>query len=176
MEFLNYPIDVDFLPKAEETPLQRVEKDYLKVLRIEWLITIGILLIGILALVFFTPWLSNVFGVALAILGWIMFALVYFLLQTKAFSTKAYAVRDRDIIYRSGWIIQRTRTSPFNRIQHSSISSSFFERKFGLATLVLFCAGTDDADLRIPGLKETDANNIKEWITQKIVNEQQPAT
>ena len=176
MEFLNYPVEVDLLPKAEETPLQPVEKDYLKVLRIEWLITICVLLIGIIVLVFFTPWLRNVFGVALTFIGWIMFAFIYFLLQTKAFKTKAYAVREKDIIYRSGWIIQRTRTSPFNRIQHSSISSSFFERKFGLATLVLFCAGTDDADLRIPGLKEADANNIKEWITQKIVNEQQPAT
>lgn len=174
MDFLNESVDIQVLPRSEDVILTPIEKSYLTVMRIEWAISSAILLsIGVILSLSIKSlqepmWITLVFG------GWLLLTLGYSLYQTKSFVQKAYALRDKDIIYRSGWIVRRIRTCPFNRIQHSSVSSSFFERKYGLATLILYTAGTDDADIQVPGLKETDASAIKEWITQKIIHEEHP--
>lgn len=83
----------------------------------------------------------------------------------------AYAVREKDILFRSGWIVRKIRTCPFNRIQHSSISSGPLERRYGLSTLILYTAGTDDSDVRIAGLPGTEAVTLKEWINKKVTDE-----
>jgi membrane protein YdbS with pleckstrin-like domain len=114
--------------------------------------------------------------IILICVGWLLLTAGYLLFQTKSFAQKAYALREKDIIYKSGWIVQRIRTCPFNRVQHSSVSTGFFERRYGLATLILYTAGTNDADIKISGLKEADAYAIKEWITQKITYEEQSGT
>lgn len=173
MDFINESFNIQLIPKAEDVPLTPIDKSYLTVIRIEWAISSAILLLTTVVLIFSIKsiqkpvWISSIVG------GWILVTVGYAFLQTKAFLQKSYALRDKDVIYRSGWIIQKTRTCPFNRIQHSSVSTGFFERKYGLATLILYTAGTDDADLQIPGLKEADANAMKEWITQKIIHEEQ---
>ena len=176
MDFLNEPFDIHRLPKAEDVPFVPVERSYLTVIRIEWAISAAILLIVAIILVFSIPSLQRPLWISLIGGGWFVVTISYFYFQTKSFAQKAYSLRDKDIIYRSGWIVQNISTCPFNRIQHSSVNMGFFERKYGLATLILYTAGTNDADLQIPGLKEADAYGIKEWITQKIVNEDERGT
>ena len=173
MDFINESLDLESLPKVEEINLTPIEKDYLTVIRIEWSVAAAILLIIVVGLLVSVRPLQEIRYVLLISGGWLLITLGQFVLQSKSFARKAYALRDKDIIYRSGWIVQKIRTCPFNRIQHSSVNTGFFERKYGLATLVLYTAGTDDADLQIPGLKESTAYAMKEWITQKIVHEEQ---
>lgn len=173
MDFLNEPFEIRLLPRAEDVPLIPVERSYLTVIRIEWTISSAILLIIATVLIFSLPSLQRPLWMSLIGGAWLLLTLSYFYFQTKAFSRKAYALRDKDVIYRSGWIVQTISTCPFNRIQHSSVNTGFFERKYGLATLILYTAGTNDADLQIAGLKESDAYAIKEWITQKIIHEEQ---
>ena len=173
MDFTNDVFDAGLLPKAEHVPLIPIERSYLTVIRIEWSISAAILLIIAIALVLSIEllqgplWMSIIFG------GWLVLTATYFFVQQKGFYSKAYALRDKDLIFRSGWIVRKISTCPFNRIQHSSVNTGFFERRYGLATLALYTAGTNDADLRIPGLKEADAYAMKEWITQKIIHEEQ---
>lgn len=174
MDFTNDVFDISLLPKAEVVPFISIERSYLTVIRIEWSITAAILLVICSVLLFSIQPLQQPIWIAMIGSGWLLTTCFYFFAQQKAFSSKAYALRDKDLLYRSGWIVQKIRTCPFNRIQHSSVNTGFFERKYGLATLVLFTAGTDDADLSIPGLKEADAYAMKEWITQKIIHEEQP--
>lgn len=171
MDFLNAEIDVNTLPKAESVNFRPVEKDYLKILRIEWLITIIALGIIAAALFFFIKNLRNSTYLVIIAITLVIFAVSWFLIQTKSFIYRGYAIREEDIIYRSGWIIRKISTSPFNRIQHSNVSTGPLERRYGLATLIIYTAGTDDADLRISGLKEEEAYTIKTWITQKISDE-----
>lgn len=175
MIFQNNEVDMALLPKAEEVELIPIEKEYLKVMRIEWLIISVILLIATGVLMFLSPALqrlpANIFLVAFVLLV----IIVYFLFQTMAFKKKAYGLREKDIIYQNGVIIQQTSICPFNRIQNSSVSSGPFERKYGLATLHLYTAGTTGADIHIKGLKEETAQNIKEYIAKKISDEE-PAT
>lgn len=176
MDFLNEPFNIQLLPRAEDVPFIPVERSYLTVIRIEWAISSAILLIIGVVLIFSIQSLQRPSWILIIGGGWLLITSSYFFFQGKSFARKAYSLRDKDIIYRSGWIVQTISTCPFNRIQHSSVNTGFFERKYGLATLILYTAGTNDADLQIPGLKEADAYGIKEWITQKIVHESQPGT
>lgn len=175
MQFLNEPVDVDSLPKAEDVILKPIEKDYLKVLRLEWLIVSSILLVIVAFLVVFIPYFQSSLRIVLISALWLLISIVYYTGQTKSFKLRGYAVRERDIIYRNGWIIRQIHICPFNRIQNSSVNTGPLERKYNLATLVLYTAGSNGADLHIRGLKEKEAHSIKDWITKKIGNEGQPA-
>lgn len=171
MEFLNNQLPIDALPRVADTALGPIERSYLKVLRWEWAIVTLLLAIAIGVLQWFVPALRRPLPMILLPGGWILTMGAWLLIQEKAFSVKAFAIRDKDIIYRSGWIIQRTHTCPFNRIQHSAVTIGPLERQYGLASLVLYTAGSNEADLRVRGLQEATAWELKEWITQKIVDE-----
>jgi membrane protein YdbS with pleckstrin-like domain len=175
MIFQNNAVDMALLPKAEEVELIPVEKEYLKVMRIEWLIISVILIIASGVLMFLSPTFQRLPANVLLVAFVLMVIIVYFLFQTMAFKKKAYGLREKDIIYQNGVIIQQTSICPFNRIQNSSVSSGPFERKYGLATLHLYTAGTSGADIHIKGLKEETAQEIKEYIAKKISDEE-PAT
>ena len=176
MEFINEPFNVQLLPKVEEVSLTPIEKTYLTVIRIEWAISSVVLLVVAAVLIFSIRPLQQPLWIIAIVVIWLALTVGYAFVQTKSVTHKAYALRDKDVIFRSGWIVQKTSTCPFNRIQHSSVSTGLFERKFGLATLNLYTAGTDDSDLQIPGLKESDAYTMKEWITQKIIHEDERGT
>lgn len=172
MDFLNEPFDVDLLPKSENVVFTPVERVYLTVIKLEAGISSAILLLIAAALIAFIKSVQHPLWISVILGAWLLVTAFYFFLQKKAFEQKAYALRDKDVLYRSGWIVRRIHTCPFNRVQHSSVTSGILERRYGLATLILYTAGTNDADLQIPGLKEPDAHRIKEWITQKIIYEE----
>jgi membrane protein YdbS with pleckstrin-like domain len=96
---------------------------------------------------------------------------IYLLLIEKRFPHMAYAVRDHDILYQSGWIVRTLKACPFNRVQNCSVRSGPLERQASLATLVLFTAGSEGADLRIPGLLQEEAESLRQFILTKIHRE-----
>ncbi len=171
MDFLNEPVLPANLPRVEEVPLTPLSTDYRKVLRLEWAITMLVLLLATAALFFVVKRLQQPSWMGIAGAAWLLLATTWFLLMELSFRNKAYAIRDKDVIYRSGWIIQTIHTCPFNRIQHSTVAMGPLERQFGLARLILYTAGSNDADLSIPGLPESTAESLKEWITKKIADE-----
>ncbi len=173
MDFLNESFDIQLLPKVEDVQLTPINRSYLTVIRIELAISSAFLFVTGIVLILTVKYLQQPIWMSSIAAGWFLLTFGYSFFQTRSFFQKAYSLRDKDVIYRSGWIVQKLRTCPFNRIQHSSVSTGLFERRYGLATLILYTAGTDDADLQIPGLKETDAYAMKEWIIQKIINEEQ---
>jgi membrane protein YdbS with pleckstrin-like domain len=81
---------------------------------------------------------------------------------------KAYAVRDRDIIYKSGVFWRTVTAIPFNRIQHVEKSSTPLDRRFRVATLQLFTAGGTGGDLKIHGLSAKTAEKLRFFILEKI--------
>ncbi len=171
MEFLNPPVNIELLPQIESTDLKPISPSFLKVLRIELLISSFIvLLIAVICIYFIKP-LQKPLWIFLIAGTWILLAVMQWFIQQKSFYVMAYSVREKDILFRSGWIVRKIRTCPFNRIQHSSISSGPLERKYGLATLILYTAGTDDSDVRIAGLPATEAATLKEWINKKVTDE-----
>lgn len=171
MTFTNPEVDLSVLPAAESVALQPVHRRYLGLMRIEWALTALILTAIAGGLIYFLPTLRTtwawtiVAGAALLLIGF------YLLLVEKAFPHMAYAVRDHDILFQSGWIVRTLRVCPFNRVQNCSVRSGPLERKASLATLVLYTAGSAGADLRIPGLLQEEADRLRQFILSKIHTE-----
>ena len=173
MDFINEQIDPRSIPDAKFINWQPIEKDYLKVLRLEWVFTSFVLLLIAIALLFFIIPFRDTIPIILLISGWLLIVLVYFFIQERSFHLRAYAIREHDILYRHGWIVQRINACPVNRIQHCSADAGPLERKFKLSSLTLFTAGTSGADLRISGLRVEIAENIRDFIMSKIKTDEQ---
>lgn len=166
--FSNAEIDISTLPRAEAIPLQKLHPKYLKLLRIEWIITAVVLIVAATLAILFIPKFQHLPMAALLPAGVILFLLFYYGLQEKSFPYRAYAVREQDVLYQKGWIIRTLKVCPFNRIQNCTVQSGPLERKFGLASLTLYTAGSNGADLRIYGLTQTEADNLRQFILSRI--------
>lgn len=167
MAFLNTTIEPSALPDANEAAWKPVERSYLTVLRFHWLImTLIVFTLASLLLIFVHSISQRT--ITLTIIGVLVFVILYFIQQELSFRSRAYAVREHDILYRHGWFIQTTGICPFNRIQHCSVDSGPIERSYKLATLTLYTAASESADVKIAGLPETQALSIREFIMQKI--------
>jgi membrane protein YdbS with pleckstrin-like domain len=56
-----------------------------------------------------------------------------------------------------GWIWRHQISVPRSRIQHTDVSQGPYQRRFGLATLVVYTAGTEHASIAIEGLRHETA-------------------
>lgn len=80
--------------------------------------------------------------------------------EVLGFPRRGYAVRDRDITYRSGWFSRSTVTVPYGQVQHLELTQGLLARAFGLKHLKLYTAG-GSGNLRIAGLAEEDADVLR---------------
>lgn len=162
------------LPRAEEINLQPIEPSYRKVLQWEWMIRWGIILLVAVVVIIFSQKLQTPLWIGV-IIGFIfLLGFLNYWLALKSFYRKAYALRDKDLVYRRGWLVQRISVCPFNRIQHCSVNAGPFERKLGLASLSIYTAGTQGADIKVPGLNEATAFSLRDFIMKKTAADEQP--
>lgn len=175
MEFSNNAVDITALPRAESVSLQPIERSYWRVLQLEWLIVAALFLAAGSALIYFIHPLQKAWLVSTAGGAWLIVTAVSYWLIQRSFARKAYAVREKDVLYRTGWIVRRLHVCPFNRIQHCSVHAGPIERKYGLASISVFTAGSEGSDLKIPGLTEETASAIREFIMQKVRTDEQGA-
>lgn len=92
------------------------------------------------------------------------------LITKKACLFKGYAIRENDISYRRGFILHKTTTVPFRKIQQVSIKQGILSRLFSLYSLEITNGAQFESSITIPGLTETKAESIKQLITEKIQN------
>ena len=59
--------------------------------------------------------------------------------------------------YEHGWLWRHHISVPRSRIQHTDVTQGPYERRFGLATLVVYTAGTEHASIPIEGLSHETA-------------------
>lgn len=168
MVFTNAGISLEEIPSAVSVEWQPVEPGLRKVKLLSWLMLWLVVFIGWVVLTILVDEFHTS-GVLIGVSsGLLLLSIFHLITQLKSVQYKAYAIRDHDLLYRTGWIIRSVRTCPFNRVQHCSVSSGILSRKFGVSTLRLYTAGGNDADVRIQGLKPEIANNLREWIVDKI--------
>ena len=166
MEFSN--IEVLQLPDISKITFKKIHKDYLKV------VTLTIL--SIFSVLFLALFLLETNVEEIASFSYIMYmyflVLLLFIILISAFiigfSRRKYALRDKDLTYKSGVLIKTITTVPFSRIQHVEINEAPISRLFQLASLNVFTAGDSSNDLVIKGIKKEEALKIKEFINQQI--------
>ncbi len=165
--FRNMPVSMTELPSVDEVSVHKLHQDYLGVLLMYNTIFSILLLAGGLFLIGINGWWTSI-TIWLGILGfWLLWTVFNVILTIKGFHRKGYAIRERDVIYQSGWIVQRQITIPFHRIQHSEWNQGLVERMFGLAELVVYTAGGSSSDLTIPGLLPDEAKRLSNYIIRK---------
>lgn len=161
------------LPAIKNIELIPIEKEYLKVL----LLTRGIASLILIVL-------SVAGGIILwkDLPGWILvlaysivlvFIFLFIIFTRKVFAQKAYGIRERDILFRTGLIRRTVTIIPFNRVQHVEIKNGPIDRMFNLTILKVFTAGGSQSDLSIPGLRPETAQGIKELIVQKTSQDEE---
>lgn len=170
--FTNEQIDVTQLPQVETLVYQPLEERYRTVLIISRII-FTLIVTALLTFATLAPFEEKIPQKVIYGL-WIFFFLYTiwgFVKTVMGFQHKSYALREKDLIYRSGWLWKDMTTAPFNRVQHVSIDQGPIERKFNLAKLKIYTAGGKASDMSIPGLTPVTANELKEFIVKKTMQE-----
>lgn len=159
---------VPTLPDITEVPFKNIDKNYLKVILINFFLVFLFFLGATVALnefVFpdeFDPYVLTLYIIIISFFGLIF---MYFLVS---FPRRKFALRDKDISYKTGVFIKTLTTVPFSRIQHVEIDEKPVSRIFGLAAISVYTAGDSSDDLVVKGIKKVEALQIKEFITNKI--------
>lgn len=169
--FSNDEIDSSNLPQAEDVDWQSMDSRLLRRQQTEGVIATLTVVIGIFILQSF---LTNVlaeenpdisFGYLWLIP--IFVGSVSTIWPIISVPKKGFAIRDKDIIYKSGVFWHTVTAVPFNRVQHVEKSSTPLDRRFDLATLQLFTAGGSGGDLKIHGLGTELAERMRTYILEK---------
>lgn len=81
----------------------------------------------------------------------------------------SYEIRE-DALYLDRGVVTQVRTTvPLVRIQHVDSRRGPVERGVGLASCVVYTAGSRGADVRIPGLTPDDASDLREELKRLAI-------
>lgn len=165
-QFSNFQVTVNSLPHYEEVSLQPLSSKYLVKLQLSTLFSLLFFGTGLIVAYFLLPnfrsyvYLAGIF--ILLIFGWTLFNNIMYVRKS------GYALREKDIIFRRGFLFERSTVVPFNRIQHVSVERSFLDKVLKLSTLKVFTAGGSGSDISIPGILPQTATSVKEEISARI--------
>ncbi len=170
MNFQNLQLHVRDLPKATDIQYEPLHKDYRSIRYLVCLIfsilffIVGVVLFSFLGLLFRPlAWLALISGL-------LVFVLLCVFLIYKGFPRKGYAVRERDIHFKSGYIFSSVTSIPFARIQHCELDQGPIEKMFGLCSLQIYTAGGSSSDLVIPGLLYQDGDKLRSQILTQLAH------
>ena len=164
----NDPIDLTSWPELDEVDVVAVLPSYARARALVWgtvTLGLGLAFYGPLVAISFwgdkspSAWLWVIFGGL-----WVTSMGLWALEEWKGWPLRGYLVRERDVVYRSGWWSQTVTAVPFSRIQHSEIQQGPLGRWLGHCALKLYTAGASGANLEIPGLSMATARNIRRML------------
>ena len=76
----------------------------------------------------------------------------------------AWRVGEGGLEIRRGVLWREVVSVPRTRVQHTDVTHGPIERSFGLATLVVFTAGTEHASVTLPGLTQALAEGLRDYL------------
>lgn len=169
-EFTNESIDTFSLPRFEDVQLTPLHRDYWKVILFNTILSYAIAGAAAGIVLFLVeepiPYLGQ--GIA----AYVILVAVHLVIARISFKNRGFAFRKHDVIYRSGAIAITTTIIPYNRVQHAALFEGWFARKFNLTAVEIYTAGGANSDIKIPGIEKQHAENIKQLLMGKILEEQ----
>jgi membrane protein YdbS with pleckstrin-like domain len=78
-----------------------------------------------------------------------------------AYRHTSYRVDEAGLEIRRGVYFRTMTNVPRSRIQHTDVSQGPIERRHGLGTLVVYTAGTQHSQVKLPGLEFSVAQRIR---------------
>jgi membrane protein YdbS with pleckstrin-like domain len=146
-------------------PPQTLERGIQGVWMIQSAVSAAIL--GVIAGVAFSvlepggPWVGGAVFVVASAIGIVLSVLRY--------RIWTYQVRDDSLYLRRGVLTRVNTVAPYVRIQHVDTRRGPLERVFGLATTVVYTAGSRGADVSIPGLTPERADDLQARLKQLAI-------
>jgi putative membrane protein len=103
-------------------------------------------------------------------LGWLAVVPLIYYLSLQAYLHTGYSVDARYVVSRKGWFNRETLYLPVRNLQSVAISENYFDRRLGLATLVLDTAGQTNTGggASIRNLPVEDARNIQAALVRSV--------
>ena len=150
---------------AAMTPL---DPRQIKVLRLRWLIATAVLT-GIAVVASLGPLRRTgipigIVPAAVALAGLAATAL----LPRRRYRAWGYREEEDELHVRHGLLVRTETAVPFARVQHIDLAQGPIERRYGLARLILYTAGTRGASVPLPGLAREEAELMRDRIRSKI--------
>jgi len=109
------------------------------------------------------PLVATAAGIAVSL------AIVRILVAWRRYGAWQFKLRNDDLYIRRG-VFTRTKTVvPFVRVQHVDSRRSPLERTVGLATVVVYTAGSRSSDVAIPGLTPARAEALQESLRRLAI-------
>jgi len=109
------------------------------------------------------PLVSTAVGLA------VVLAIVRIAIAWRRYGVWRFELRDDDLYIHRG-VFTRTKTVvPFVRVQHVDSRRSPLERTVGLATVVVYTAGSRSSDVAIPGLTPARAEALQESLRRLAI-------
>lgn len=157
----------DSVPDIEE--LVGAERTLEPTIQAVWVLqgAISALVLGVIVSVAFLfapvggPWVGGVVSVVVFLLSAVFAFLRY--------RIWAYQLRTDSLILKRGVITRVSTVAPYVRIQHVDVRRGPTERAFGLATTVVYTAGSRGADVSIPGLTPERAEDLQTRLKQLAI-------
>jgi membrane protein YdbS with pleckstrin-like domain len=105
-----------------------------------------------------------VFGVVLVV------GVVYQYLRYKAWG---FEIQDDAVYIEHGVVVRVKKVVPFVRVQHIDSRRGPVERASGLASLVIYTAGSRGADVSVPGLTPERADELRERLRELAIENEE---
>lgn len=167
ISFTNETIDLDQLPKYEATMLTKPHPKYWTLMVINISVFLIILGIGLAVLLLLNDDAGLNWLIWLAL--YLIFAVFLFIVYRASFKRRGFALREKDVLYKSGVIAETTTIVPLNRIQHVALNEGVLSRVFKLGTLQIYTAGGNSGQISIAGIPIEQAKIMKEALVQRLV-------
>ncbi len=103
----------------------------------------------------------NLPAVLIAVGGWLLLMVVSVVYQVRRYQIWRFSVDDDALYLKRGVLTRRKSVVPFSRIQHVDTNRDPWERLFGLASVVVYTAGSRGSDAYIPGLRPERAEELQ---------------
>lgn len=109
------------------------------------------------------PWWTHLFALPLYLL--VAQSVLLLGRRTRAI---AYAVREHDVLLRTGIMFRSIEAVPFGRVQDIEIDEGPIERRYGLSTITVKTAGSD---ITIPGLEKAQSEHLRAVILREAAEQ-----
>lgn len=166
VQFKNEALDVNSLPNYEEVELKSFAHKYL--LKRNFSTTIWLIIVAAgIGIAYNFAEEFRIFAPFVAI-AFILIFIWSYISNVQWFRKSGYAVREHDIIFKRGFLFEKTTVVPFNRVQHVSTNRGVMDKMLNLSALNIFTAGGSGSDVSLPGLLPETANSLKEALAARM--------